>query len=228
MPHPNEFFSKEFTLKLYRELGDADIQTKVQFTLDYIDTVKEDFAPELVEYMTKTQLANIYFDHQEYEKAMPILEEIYEQEIPENTVLKHLYSLLLIRTHRLLKNYSRALTLLEENLISKNEEFQGFETLDFLEEYSLLCEVTNWSFDFKFEPCLTKVVLNLGFPDKPLRPLEKIDFLTETNRNWNIRLGQILANSTISQESKTELLKSFQQECPILWYKNLAEKLALT
>ncbi|GAB2482382.1 hypothetical protein [Algoriphagus taiwanensis] len=223
MPHPTEFFSKEFILKLYRELRDADTQTKVQFTLDYIDTVREDFAPELVEYMTKTQLATIYFDHQEYEKALPILEEINQLEIPENTNGSHLYSLLLIQTHRLLKNFSQAFILLEENLISKNEEIHAFETLDFLKEYAQLCKDANWTFDPTFEAFLTKVILHLGFPDKPLKPMEKIAYLAETNRIWNIRLGQIQANTTISEESRVELLKIFQRDCPIRWYRELTE-----
>jgi hypothetical protein len=220
MPHPNEFFSKEFILKLYRELDNADTETKVQFTLDYIDSVKVDYPLELVEYMTKTQLANIYFDQEEYKKALPLLEEINALDTPKETAGKHLYILLLIRTNRLLGNLKAAFSLLEQNLLSEGNPDKGFDTLDFLEEYQKLCQDTGWAFDPRFKGKIDFVVESLGFEDKDLKPLEMIDFLAKTNLEWNVRMGKIILKKDITGEEKTQLFEDFLKECPIRWYRD--------
>lgn len=220
MPHPNEFFSKEFILKLYRELDNADTETKVQFTLDYIETVKADYPQELVEYKTKTQLANIYFHQEEYKKALPLLEEINALDAPKDTSGKHLYILLLIRTNRLLGNFKMALSLLEQNLLSEGSPDKGFDTLDFLEEYAKLCQDSRWEFDPRFQDKINFVVEILGFEDKGLQSLEMIDYLTQTNREWNIRMGKIILKKDISGEEKTQLFEDFLKECPIRWYRD--------
>ncbi|WP_439475437.1 hypothetical protein [Algoriphagus formosus] len=220
MPHSNEFFSKEFVLKLHRELRDADTETKVQFTLDYIDTVKADYPPELVEYMTKTQLATIYFDQEEYKKALPLLEEINAQDAPKDTAGKHLYILLLIRTNRLLGNLNTAFSHLEQNLLPEKNQEEGFDTLDLLKEYVDLCHDADWEFDPRFQDKIDFVVESLGFEDKDLKPLEMIDFLAKTNLEWNVRMGKIILKKDISGEEKTQLFEDFLKECPIKWYRD--------
>jgi tetratricopeptide (TPR) repeat protein len=225
MPHSNEFFSKEFVLKLHRELRDADTETKIQFTLDYIDTVKADYPPELVEYMTKTQLATIYFDQEEYKKALPLLKEINAQDAPKDTVGKHLYILLLIRTNRLLGNFPSALTLLEQNLLSEKRNESGFETLNFLKEYAELCQTAEWEFDAKFTTVVDQVVKDLGFEDKDLNPLDKIHFLSQTNREWNVRLGKLMVKEGISPQEKMEIFENFIEDCPVGWYEKHARNL---
>lgn len=220
MAHPNEFFSQEFILKLYRELDNAATETKVQFTLDYIDIVREGYPQELVEYMTKTQLANIYFDQEEYKKALPILEEIRTLKSPEGTGGKHLYILLLIRTHRLLGIFEMAFSLLEQNLLSEGNPDKGFDTLDFLKEYAKLCQDAGWEFDPRFKGKIEFVVDSLGFEDKDLQSLEMIDYLTKTNTDWNIRMGKIILKKDISGEEKTQILEDFLKECPIRWYRD--------
>lgn len=220
MPHPNEFFSQEFTLKLYRELDNADTETKVQFTLDYIDIVREGYPQELVEYITKTQLAIIYFDQKEYEKALPILEEVKSLKSPEGTGGKHLYILLLIRVHRLLRNFEMAFSLLERNLLSEGNPEKGFDTLDFLKEYAKLCQDAGWEFDPRFKGKIDFVVESLGFEDKDLQSLEMIDYLAKTNTDWNIRMGRIILKKNISGEEKTQIFEDFWKECPIWWYRD--------
>ncbi|WP_100630215.1 hypothetical protein [Algoriphagus formosus] len=220
MPHSNEFFSKEFILKLYRELRDADTETKIQFTLDYIDTVKADYPLELVEYMTKTQLANIYFDQEEYKKALPLLEEINAQDAPKDTAGKHLYILLLIRTNRLLRNLNTAFSHLEQNLLPEKNQEEGFDTLDLLKEYVDLCHDADWEFDPRFQDKIDFVVESLGFEEKDLKPLEMIDFLDKTNLEWNVRMGKIILKKDIAGEEKTQLFEDFLMECPIRWYRD--------
>ncbi|MBY5952809.1 tetratricopeptide repeat protein [Algoriphagus marincola] len=224
MPHPNEFFSKEFILKLYRELDNADTETKVQFTLDYIDSVKVDYPLDLVEYMTKTQLANIYFDQEEYKKALPLLEEINALDVPKDTAGKHLYILLLIRTNRLLGNFNAAFSHLEQNLLSEGNPDKGFDTLDFLEEYQKLCQDTGWAFDPRFKGKIDFVVESLGFEAIDLDSLEMIDFLAKTNLEWNVRMGKIILKKDISGEEKIELHEAFIKECPIEWYRAYSRK----
>lgn len=220
MPHPNEFFSKEFVLKLHRELRDADTETKVQFTLDYIETVKADYPIELVKYKTKTQLAYIYFHQEEFKKALPLLEEINELDVPKDTAGKHLYILLLIRTNRLLGNFNAAFSHLEQNLLSEGNPDKGFDTLDFLEEYQKLCQDTGWAFDPRFKAKIDFVVESLGFEAIDLDSLEMIDYLAKTNREWNIRMGKIILKKDISGEEKTQLFEDFLKECPIRWYRD--------
>jgi len=225
MPHSNEFFSKEFVLKLHRELRDADTETKVQFTLDYIDSVKADYPFKLVEYMTKTQLANIYFDQEEYKKALPLLEEINAQDAPKDTAGKHLYILLLIRTNRLLGNLNTAFSHLEQNLLPEKNQEEGFDTLNLLKEYAELCHDADWEFDPRFQDKIDFVVESLGFEDKDLKPLEMIDFLAKTNLEWNFRLSKTLQKRDISGEEKIELQETFIRECPIEWYRAYSRKL---
>lgn len=224
MPHPNEFFSKEFVLKLHQELRDADTETKVQFTLDYIETVKADYPIELVKYKTKTQLAYIYFHQEEFKKALPLLEEINALDVPKDTAGKHLYILLLIRTNRLLGNFNAAFSHLDQNLLSEGNPDKGFDTLDFLEEYQKLCQDTGWAFDPRFKAKIDFVVESLGFEDKDLKPLEMIDFLAKTNLEWNVHMGKIILKKDITGEEKIELHEAFIKECPIEWYRAYSRK----
>ncbi|MCR9081218.1 MAG: hypothetical protein NXH89_02280 [Cyclobacteriaceae bacterium] len=224
MSHPNEFFSKEFVLKLHRELRDADTETKVQFTLDYIETVKADYPLELVEYKTKTQLAYIYFHQEEFKKALPLLEEINSLDAPKDTAGKHLYILLLFRTNRLLGNFNAAFSHLEQNLLSEGNPDKGFDTLDFLEEYQKLCQDTGWAFDPRFKAKIDFVVESLGFEAIDLHSLEMIDYLIQTNRDWSIRMGKIILKKDISGEEKIELHEAFIKECPIEWYRAYSRK----
>ncbi|TDK49947.1 hypothetical protein [Algoriphagus formosus] len=220
MPHSNEFFSKEFILKLYRELRDADTETKIQFTLDYIDSVKADYPLELVEYMTKTQLANIYFDQEEYKKALPLLEEINAQDAPKDTAGKHLYILLLIRTNRLLGNLNAAFSHLEQNLLPEKNQEEGFDTLSLLKEYAELCHDAGWEFDPRFQDKIDFVVESLGYEYKDLKPLEMIDFLDKTNLEWNFRLSKVILEKDVLGEEKIQLFEDFLKECQIRWYRD--------
>ena len=220
MPHSNEFFSKEFVLKLHRELRDADTETKVQFTLDYIDSVKADYPLELVEYMTKTQLATIYFDQEEYKKALPLLEEINAQDAPKDTAGKHLYILLLIRTNRLLGNLNTAFSHLEQNLLPEKNQEEGFDTLNLLKEYAELCHDADWEFDPRFQDKIDFVLESLGFEDKDLKPLEMINFLAKTNLEWNFRLSKVILEKDVLGEEKIQLFEDFLKECPIRWYRD--------
>ncbi|MFC3415727.1 tetratricopeptide repeat protein [Algoriphagus hitonicola] len=224
MPQQNQFFSKEFMLTLYRELWEADTKTKIQFTLNYIETVKENYPLELVEYMTQTQLANIYFDQQEYEKALPLLKEINEKETPEKTAGKHLYTSLLIRTHRFLKNYKEALSVFEGAMEQQNQNPKAFKILDLLEDYVNLCEDAVWPFDPIYEPHIHQVIQDLGFPEKNLSTIELVRFLEQLNKTWNIRLGTIQVKEDISQEERNKLFQEYIQECPIQWYRDYASR----
>lgn len=224
MPHPNEFFSKDFILTLYRELQGVDTKTKIQFTLDYIETVKKNYSAELVEYMTQTQLASIYFDHQEYEKALPFLKEINEKEAPEETAGKHLYMLLLIRTHRFLKNYKEALSVFEGAMEKQNQNPKAFEILDLLEDYVKLCEEAGWTFDPVYKRKIQQVIQDLGFPQKELPSTELVKFLKQLNKTWNFHLVTIDIKKDISQEERNQLLREYVKECPIQWYRDYATR----
>lgn len=224
MLHPNEFFSKDFILTLYRDLSDADTDTKIQFTLDYIETVKENYPPDLVDYLTKGKLSSIYFDHQEYEKALPFLKEINEKEAPEETSGKHLYTFLLIRTHRFLKNYKEALSVFEGAMEKQNQNPKAFEILDLLEDYVNLCEDAGWTFDPVYKPKIYRVIQDLGFPQKELPSTELVKFLKQLNKTWNIRLGKIQIKKEISKEEKKHLFYEYISECPIQWYRDYASR----
>ncbi|WP_297335931.1 hypothetical protein [Algoriphagus sp.] len=224
MPHPNEFFSKEFMLTLYRELWEADTETKIQFTLDYIETVQENYPPNLVDYLTKGQLSSIYFDHQDYEKALPFLKEINEQEAPEKTAGKHLYTLLLIRTYRFLKNYKKAFSVFKKAMEQQKQARKAFEILDLLEDYVNLCQDSGWSFDPIYQPNIHQVIQDLGFPPQDLPPMESVRSLKELNKTWNFRLGTIHLKKEISQEERNQLFQEYIQECPIQWYRDYASR----
>ncbi len=224
MPHPNEFFSSEFIIKLYRDMRNVELDTKIQFLFEYIETVKEQYTPDLVDYLKKGQLSLFYFDHQQYENALPLFEEIATREAPKGTSGNHMYALLLIRTHRLLKNYPAAFSILEEKLVSNKKKLSGFETLDLLGDYLHLCEDTAWFFDPKFEPAIQFVIEELGFQEKKLEPMDQIKFLTSTHQDWNKRLGEIHLKKDISNEIKIKMFEIYQEECTIGWYRDYAGK----
>ena len=224
MPQPNEFFSSEFIIKLYRDLRSSELDTKVQFLNEYVETVKDQFTPDLVNYLKKGQLSLLYFDHQNYETALLLLEEITSKEAPKGTAGNQLYVLLLIRTHRLLKNYSAALSILEKKLGSIGKNLTGFEILNLLEDYVHLCEDTAWSFDTKFKPAIQFVIEDLGFTQMKMEPIEQIKFLTATHQFWNKRLGEIQLKKDISKEDKIKMLENYQKDCPIGWYRDYAGK----
>lgn len=205
-------------------MRNAKLDNKIQFLFEYIETVKEQYTPDLVDYLKKGQLSILYYDHQQYEKALPIFEEIANKEAPKGSASNHLYILLLIRTHRLLKNYSAAFSILDEKLLSNKKKLCGFEILDLLEDYVHLCEDTAWFFDPKFEPAIQFVIEELGFTQKELEPIEQIKFLKSTHREWNRRLGEIHLIKDVSIENKIKLFEAYQKKCPIGWYQDYAGK----
>lgn len=205
-------------------MRNAELDSKIQFLVEYIETVKEQYTPDLVDYLKKAQLSLFYFDHQQYENALPLFEEIATREAPKGTSGNHLYLLLLIRTHRLLKNYSAAFSILEEKLVSSRKNLSGFEILDLLEDYLHLCEDTVWTFDPKFEPAIQFVIEELGFTQKELEPIEEIKFLKATHQVWNKRLGEIHLKKDISNEIKIKMFETYQEDCPIGWYRDYAGK----
>lgn len=215
-----EFLSKEIVLKLYRDLRHADSSTRIQALENYIETIKDQYNETEIQFQLTKQIGVIYFEGQEYDKAIEYLEkanEVTNLEISQPN--KRLIRILLIRTNRLLKRYEKSLQWIDKELYSLSENDSAFDLLNILGEYADLCQDSSLLFDSKYENLIPRVVQELGFPLMKLQPIEYINKLRELNKFWNVELGKIHLQK-IPNEEKIRIYQKYLTECEIKWYRD--------
>ncbi len=223
-PDHDNFLSDEIVLKMYRELRNADAQTKINTLIDYAASVKDQFDDDRIQFEIDKQKALIYYDAKDYATALPYLEKVLAAEIPgQRSESWHLYSLLQIRTNRHLQRYKEGLACFQKALKQMEDGDSAFMYLDLLVDYVNICQDAGIDFDALYLPLIDRVVNELGFPAFDLGPLEKILKLEELNKHWNVMLGQLYLQK-IAELEKIKGYQDYINTCEIGWYKAYAEK----
>lgn len=224
-PENKNFLSKDIVIKIYKDLKDADVETKIKALHEYADSVKDRFKADHIQFEIDKQKAFLYYDHQQYATALPHIIKVLSAESAYTTESsEHLYSLLRIRCHRLLHQYEEGMICFKNRLSQLKESDSAFMLLDLLEDYANLCREAPFAFEESYQTLIEQIVSKLAFPAIDLPPLERILAMTKMHLHWNRKISQIHMIRTNDLE-KAKQLEDYIATCEIGWYKAYAERI---
>ncbi|MEB2775992.1 tetratricopeptide repeat protein [Algoriphagus sp. D3-2-R+10] len=220
----SNFFPKDLMLKLFSDISDSDVETKISLINDHIDEVGDSYDEDVLKIQQHNLIAFCYWMAEQYPQAIKHYEKVMEILKPEDSPQIYFLALnLLIRGNRLLSHYEEAekwITLAFDD----TDILNAFENLINLNDYADLISETGQGFKKNYIPLIQSIINELGFPEKLEDPVTTIRSMNKTQKFWARKLGEIEIGSVRPDLSVTiKGYENYIESCEIDWYRNYAK-----
>ena len=210
-----DFLPNEIVLKLYREFSTSDFEQRIIFFDNYAQSIKDTIDSEVFDIRYNNQIGFLYWEAGEYSRAIVHFKKVLEILKPQDHSFLYFHILvLLIRSSRMICNYSESLYWVEVGFSIMNSASSSFEKLDILGEYADLLIDTNSDFGLSTE-IIAQIIDDLGFPEQLSDPIDTINSIRNTHRIWNRKLSEISMKKIPDKNSRINAFEGFKNDCPI-------------
>ncbi|NMM47680.1 tetratricopeptide repeat protein [Marinigracilibium pacificum] len=223
--YSKDLLSKETTLKLYQDISITKVEDKIRLIIHEADIVRSSFDDDVFQVKLNNQIGFCYWEVGDYQKAITHFEKVIDLLNPEEDISLFFLTLnLLIKCNRLTSNYEKGFhwSSIAFNNIDKSKS--PFEKLHLLTEYAGLVTDSKTKFDDDFIKFILDVINQFGMNINVNSPIEAINEIHIINGTWNRKYSEIILTNTKDIAASIELYEEYKRNCPIEFYKNLANE----
>lgn len=219
----SNFFPPELMLKLFRDIPDSEVESKIKLVNEYIDKVRGSYEEDVLKIHQQNQIAHIYWSSEQFLKAVDHFEIVVKNLKPADSPQIYFLAInLLIRGNAFLSNYKTAKKWAEVALENHHLANTNYN-LNILNDYTDVLSETETGLDKKYFPLIQSIIDEYGFPEKLVDPVETIRSMKKRHKYWARKMSEMELESVSSDVTVTiDAYEDYIESCEIGWFRKYA------